>query len=109
VSSRGGGCGRGCVGPVRGEELGQRRQQLLGGLLGEEVAVLGMTTLWTSGATARTALPTISPKLRSPPIAMTGMVGGRFLRSRSWAMVASIARYHPKLPRSESWLERVRT
>src|SRR5215218_7162138 len=67
--------------------------------------VSGRTTVCTSSAAGFIPFPASSPQLSAPPIARTGIVSGRFLRSAFCARVVSNARYNPKLPRRTSGSE----
>src|SRR5215211_6137962 len=64
-----------------------------------------MTTVCTSAAAGFIPFPASSPQLSAPPIARTGIVSGRVLRSAFCARVVSNARYNPKLPRRTSGSE----
>src|SRR5829696_2139337 len=66
--------------PVRGQELRQRRQHLLGGLLGDPVAGVGDDHALHVVRGGLHPVPDLFTQLSAPPIARTGIVSGVVLR-----------------------------
>jgi hypothetical protein len=92
--------------PGTGQELGQRRQHLLGSLLGSPVAgALDDHALHVVRG-GLDPVPDLFTPASAPPIARTGIVSGRLLRCSFCARVVSQGAIDPKLARRTSGSEK---